>query len=67
MPADLGWDDIGDFHSLATELGHARPDDDVLVLGDACAVLAEASSGVVVPGGRLVALVGVVVTFHARS
>jgi mannose-1-phosphate guanylyltransferase len=56
VPADLGWDDVGDFHSLATVLG----DDDVLVLGEAEDVLAEESSGLVVPrGGRLVALVGV--------
>jgi mannose-1-phosphate guanylyltransferase len=60
VPADLGWDDIGDFHSLATVLGQGRPDDDVVVLGDPESVLAEASSGLVVPGGgRLVALVGV--------
>jgi mannose-1-phosphate guanylyltransferase len=56
VPADLGWDDIGDFDSLAAVLG----DDGLVVLGDESAVLAEASSGIVVPGGgRLVALVGV--------
>jgi len=56
VPADLGWDDIGDFHSLATVLG----DDGLRVLGDDADVLAEGSTGVVVPaGGRLVALVGV--------
>jgi mannose-1-phosphate guanylyltransferase len=56
VPADLGWDDIGDFHSLATVLGG----DNVRVLGDPAAVLAESSTGLVVPhGGRLVALVGV--------
>ena len=56
VPADLGWDDIGDFHSLASVLGDQR----LNVLGDPDAVLAESSSGLVVPGsGRLVALVGV--------
>jgi mannose-1-phosphate guanylyltransferase len=56
VPADLGWDDIGDFHSLATVLGGPG----LRVLGDASDVVAEASTGLVVPeGGRLVALVGV--------
>jgi mannose-1-phosphate guanylyltransferase len=56
VPADFGWDDIGDFHSLATVLGG----DELRVLGDAAHVLAESSTGLVVPrSGRLVALVGV--------
>jgi mannose-1-phosphate guanylyltransferase len=56
VPADLGWDDIGDFHSLASVLGGGG----LQVLGDAERVLAEESTGLVVPGGdRLVALVGV--------
>ncbi len=56
VPADLGWDDVGDFDSLATVLG----DEALLVLGDSADVLAEASTGLVVPrAGRLVALVGV--------
>jgi mannose-1-phosphate guanylyltransferase len=56
VPADFGWDDIGDFHSLASVLGG----DDLRVLGDAAQVLAESSTGLVVPrSGRLVALVGV--------
>jgi mannose-1-phosphate guanylyltransferase len=55
VPADLGWDDIGDFHSLAAVLGGGFQ-----VLGDAGQVLAEDSTGLVVPrGDRLVALVGV--------
>jgi mannose-1-phosphate guanylyltransferase len=59
VPADLGWDDIGDFHSLATVLDSVAPGE-LQVLGDAAEVFAEASSGVVVPrGGRIVALVGV--------
>jgi mannose-1-phosphate guanylyltransferase len=56
VPADLGWDDIGDFHSLAAVLGEAG----VQVLGDESLVVAEDATGVVVPrSGRLVALVGV--------
>ena len=56
VPADLGWDDIGDFDSLAAVLG----DGGLLVSGDEGEVLAEASSGLVVPrSGRLVAMVGV--------
>jgi mannose-1-phosphate guanylyltransferase len=56
VPADLGWDDIGGFDSLARVLG----DSGLQVLGDTNDVLAEASGGVVVAhGGRLVALVGV--------
>lgn len=56
VPADLGWDDIGDFHSLAGVLGG----DELRVLGDPADVLAESSTGLVVPrSGRLVALVGV--------
>ena len=56
VPAELGWDDIGDFDSLATLLGDEGA---LTVLGPADDVLAEAASGVVVPGsGRLVAVVG---------
>lgn len=55
VPADLGWEDIGDFHSLATIVGEA----DLRVLGDAHDVLAEDATGVVVPrSGRLVAVLG---------
>jgi mannose-1-phosphate guanylyltransferase len=60
VPADLGWDDIGDFHALATVLTDGLGDARLSVLGDPHDVVAEDSSGVVVPGsGRLVALVGV--------
>ncbi|MCD4534131.1 NTP transferase domain-containing protein [Nocardioides sp. cx-169] len=57
VPASFGWDDIGDFDSLATLLR-----DDVAgtaVLGDDALVLAVDSTGLVVPGtGRTVAVVG---------
>ena len=56
VPADLGWDDIGDFDSLATLLGE---ESDLTVLGDADRVHGVAASGLVVPAsGRVVAVVG---------
>jgi len=56
VPADLGWEDVGDFDSLAALLGEAS---DLSVLGDAGRVRGLAASGLVVPGsGRLVAVVG---------
>ena len=57
VPASFGWDDIGDFDSLATllESGAASPS----VLGDGTLVHAVDSTGLVVPGnGRVVAVVG---------
>jgi mannose-1-phosphate guanylyltransferase len=56
VPADLGWDDIGDFDSLATVLAG---DDPVRVLGDATDVRVLDATGLVVPAsGRTVAVVG---------
>ncbi len=57
VPATIGWEDIGDYDSLAALLGSAeRP---VTVLGDAGAVLAIDSTGLVVPGaGRVISVVG---------
>ena len=56
VPADLGWDDVGDFDTLASLLGE---ESDLSVLGDATQVRGLAASGLVVPaGGRLVAVVG---------
>jgi mannose-1-phosphate guanylyltransferase len=56
VPADLGWDDIGGFDSLAP----TDPDPGaVRVLGDAGLVVAEDSTGLVVPAsGRVVVVVG---------
>jgi len=57
VPVDPGWDDIGDYNSLATLL--ATGGEPVTVLGDAAAVRTVDSSGLVVPGsGRVVAVVG---------
>ncbi len=69
VPAHFGWDDVGDFDSLATLLGAgttregetARPTTarGPQVLGDPQLVHAVQSSGLVVPGsGRVVAVVG---------
>ncbi|QBR91977.1 mannose-1-phosphate guanylyltransferase [Nocardioides euryhalodurans] len=55
VPADLGWDDIGDFDSLASLLDTGA----LTVLGDADLVRAHGATGLVVPGsGRVVAVVG---------
>jgi mannose-1-phosphate guanylyltransferase len=55
VPAGFGWDDIGDFDSLASLLG----DEGTTVLGDAGLVEAIEVTGLVVPaGGRTVAVVG---------
>jgi mannose-1-phosphate guanylyltransferase len=63
VPADLGWDDLGDYASLAAILGRAsgsEPDGDTLqVLGDGDLVVADGSTGLVVPAsGRLVVVTG---------
>jgi mannose-1-phosphate guanylyltransferase len=63
VPADLGWEDIGDYASLSATVGRAAGDDraaDLLrVLGDEDLVVAEESSGLVVPAsGRVVVVSG---------
>ncbi|MCR1782727.1 mannose-1-phosphate guanylyltransferase [Nocardioides carbamazepini] len=56
IPGGFGWDDIGDFDSLATLLGD---DDACSVLGDAGLTQLIGASGIVVPGsGRTVAVIG---------
>jgi mannose-1-phosphate guanylyltransferase len=56
VPADLGWDDIGDYDSLAS---HVTDDAGLRVLGERDLVVAEDSSGLVVPAsGRLVVVAG---------
>lgn len=58
VPGTFGWDDIGDFRSLAGLL--PGDEDGVIVVGDEEQVQAVDSSGLVVSeSGRLVALVGV--------
>ena len=57
VPVSFGWDDIGDFDSLATLLG--SPPGGPTVLGDGALVRAVDATGLVVPGsGRVVAVVG---------
>ncbi len=57
VPASFGWDDIGDFDSLATTLGSEGAG--VTVLGDVDLVQAIDSTGLVVPvAGRTIAVVG---------
>ncbi|XVX19389.1 mannose-1-phosphate guanylyltransferase [Actinomycetota bacterium] len=59
VPAEFGWDDVGDFASLAGLLPQADGMPGVRVLGDADLVRMTDSSGVVVPaGGRHIAVVG---------
>jgi len=56
VPAALGWDDVGDFASLAALLEGDGP---VRVLGPDALVHTSDTTGVLVPGaGRLVAVVG---------
>lgn len=56
VPGDFGWEDVGDFDSLATLLGDRER---LQVLGDADRVIARQVTGVVVPAsGRTVAVVG---------
>lgn len=61
VPALFGWDDVGDFDSLATLLDAAltAPAAGPIVLGDSDLVHAIDSTGLVVPhGGRTIAIVG---------
>ncbi|WP_122818380.1 mannose-1-phosphate guanylyltransferase [Nocardioides pantholopis] len=59
VAAGFGWDDIGDFDSLATLLADSAGSDGPTVLGDRDLVHAVGSTGLVVPrGDRLVAVVG---------
>lgn len=60
VPASFGWDDVGDFDSLAELLG-ATPDRAVpVVLGDEEQVRVVHGTGLVVPGsGRMVAVIGI--------
>jgi len=58
VPGSFGWDDVGDFHSLATLLPRADTGE-VRVLGDEALVRALDATGIVVPAaGRHVAVVG---------
>lgn len=57
VPSDFGWDDVGDFSSLASQLPEAGPG--VRVLGAASQVLPHDATGVFVPAsGRMIAVLG---------
>ena len=57
VPGPFGWEDVGDFASLAAITAHG--DDGVRVIGDQSLVVSSDASGLVVPAaGRTVAVVG---------
>ena len=59
VPGRFGWDDVGDFASLRELLQRgARAEETLTVLGDADRVLAHETSGIVVPGERVLAVAG---------
>ncbi|TIC84232.1 mannose-1-phosphate guanylyltransferase [Nocardioides sp. GY 10127] len=57
VPAAFGWDDIGDFDSLATLLG-GEESTSTVVLGEPELVQAIDTTGLVVPHEKLIAVVG---------
>ncbi|WP_372736602.1 mannose-1-phosphate guanylyltransferase [Nocardioides sp.] len=60
VPASFGWDDIGDFDSLAELLDTTGEATSPIVLGDDALVHALHSTGLVVPGsGRTIAVIGI--------
>ncbi|WP_166983992.1 mannose-1-phosphate guanylyltransferase [Paramicrobacterium fandaimingii] len=59
VPGHFGWDDVGDFASLAKLNSNGRTGD-LAILGENARVLADASSGIVVANSdRIVSLIGV--------
>ena len=59
IPGQFGWDDVGDFASVAKIHANGRKRD-LAILGEGARVLADSSSGIVVSHtGRMIALVGV--------
>jgi mannose-1-phosphate guanylyltransferase len=60
VPASFGWDDVGDFDSLAELLGATEDRAVPVVLGEESQVRAVHGTGLVVPGsGRMVAVIGI--------
>jgi mannose-1-phosphate guanylyltransferase len=60
VPGDFGWSDIGDFETLGELLGRDADGVRLVDLGGDARVLAVDSDGVIaVPGGRLIATLGV--------
>ncbi|MFV0460986.1 MAG: mannose-1-phosphate guanylyltransferase [Actinomycetales bacterium] len=59
VPGTFGWDDVGDWHSLADLLPGGNRPGGLALLGDADRVVTQDASGIIVPAGeRLVAVVG---------
>ena len=60
VPGSFGWDDVGDFASLGAILAtpDAAPDAGPVVLGDARLVRVIDSSGLIVTGDRIIAVIG---------
>ncbi|MBO1755786.1 mannose-1-phosphate guanylyltransferase [Allobranchiibius sp. CTAmp26] len=60
IPATFGWDDVGDFASLATLLMDRQDEPGVKVLGESSLVVMKDATGVVAPGsGRTVVALGI--------
>ena len=60
VPASFGWDDVGDFDSLAELLGATSDRAFPVVLGEEDQVRVVHGTGLVVPGsGRMVAVIGI--------
>lgn len=60
IPATFGWDDVGDFASLATLLMDRHDEPGVKVLGESQLVVMKDATGVVAPGsGRTVVALGI--------
>jgi len=60
VPASFGWDDVGDFDSLAELLGATEARAVPVVLGEDSQVRTVHGTGLVVPGsGRMVAIIGI--------
>jgi mannose-1-phosphate guanylyltransferase len=58
VPADLGWDDVGDWASLARLLPEPVDGETVRVLGEGDLLTADAGGLAVLTGGRMVAVLG---------
>ncbi|TXK18409.1 mannose-1-phosphate guanylyltransferase [Homoserinibacter sp. GY 40078] len=59
VPGRFGWDDVGDFASVAKLKSGGRPSD-LSIIGEHARVLADASSGIVVSQSeRIISLIGV--------
>ncbi|GGF56344.1 mannose-1-phosphate guanyltransferase [Marmoricola endophyticus] len=58
VPGSFGWDDVGDFASLRELLDRGAADHTLTVLGDPDRVVAHEATGLVVPGGRVLAVAG---------